>query len=277
MVEIEIDGRTILYTGDFNLVDTCLLKGSNLDPFERADVVIMEGTYAALDHPPREEVERTFVRDVLEVLDAGGNVLIPAFAVGRAQEILCVLAKYGVQYPIYIDGMARKVNSILLENMESLRDPNLFKRAVQTAIHVNGWVDRKRALRDPSIIVSPAAMLKGGAVVHYAKELLDHPKNGIFFVSYVMRDTPARNLLETGVLELEDVKKSIAARIEWYDFSSHCGRGELLRAVERMSSDTKLVLVHSEEKVGNRFIEYVSRNFDVQIYYPRDGQVLELA
>lgn len=276
MVEIEMGGQTILYTGDFNLVETCLLKGSSLDPFERADVVIMEGTYAAFDHPPREEVERAFVRDVLEVLDAGGNVLIPAFAVGRAQEILCVLAKHNVRYPIYIDGMARKVNSILLENVDSLKDPKLFKRAVQTTIHVNGWADRKKALRESSIIVSPAAMLKGGAVVHYAKELLEDPKNGIFFVSYVMRDTPARALLENGILQLEDVKKSVAARIEWYDFSSHCGRRELVRAVEKMSPDAKLVLVHSEEKVGFHFIDHVAQTFNVQTYYPKDGEVLEI-
>lgn len=276
MAEVEIEGQRVLYTGDFNLIDTCLLRGASLEPFKRADVVVMEGTYASYDHPERTEVERAFVNDLLEILSSDGNVLIPTFAVGRAQEILCVLAKYNVQYPIYIDGMARKVNMVLLENVESLRDPDLFRRAVQRAVHVNGWEDRRRALKKPSIIISPAAMLKGGAAVHYAKEILEDPRNGLFFVSYVIRDTPARRLLESGTLQLETMHKTVAARVEWYDFSSHCGRRELLRVVEALEEGAKLVLVHSNEKAGKEFTEYVERQYGVQVLYPTEGDVIEL-
>ncbi|MEM1690600.1 MAG: MBL fold metallo-hydrolase [Thermofilaceae archaeon] len=275
MVEIEAGGRKLLYTGDFNTVDTCLLKGASLRVFEDADIVVMEGTYAAFDHPNRDAVEKAFVRDLLEVLDSGGSVLIPTFAVGRAQEILCVLAKHKVRYPVYIDGMARRVNTVLLENLDQLRDPALFKSAVQKAIHVNGWEDRRRALEKTSVIISPAAMLKGGASVHYAKEMLEDPRSAVFFVSYIMRDTPARKLLEEGVLQLETFQKRIAARMEWYDFSSHCGKRELLSAVERMKPDASLVLVHSEEKIGLKFIDYVTRQLGVQTYFPNEGETLE--
>ena len=276
MVEAEIDGVRLLYTGDFNTIDTRLLRGASLEPFREADVVVMEATYAAFDHPPREAVEKAFVSDVLEVVEGGGTVLVPTFAVGRAQEILAILTKHGVRHPVYIDGMARRVNAILLENLDSLRDPDLFKAAVRRAIHVNGWEDRRRALREPSIIISPAAMLKGGAVVHYARELLENPRSAIFFVSYVMRDTPARTLLEEGVLELENLRKSVAARVEWYDFSSHCGRSELLKVIESLDPQARLVVVHSDEKVGAQFSEYVGKTFGIRTFYPADGEVIEL-
>jgi putative mRNA 3-end processing factor len=276
MVEIEMDGETILYTGDFNAVSTCLLTGADLEPFENADAVVMEGTYAAFDHPPREEVEQAFVRDALEVLESGGNVLVPAFAVGRAQEILCVLTKYGVKYPVYVDGMARKVNNVLLENLNALRDPEFIEKALTSAIHVDGRQDRRRALEHPSVIVSPAAMLKGGASVHYVKELIEDPRNAIFFVSYIIRETPARKLLETGVLELETLKKRAAARIEWYDFSSHCGRRELLKALERLDDKAKLVIVHSEEEVGKEFAEKVAKSFAFETYFPSEGETVTL-
>ncbi len=276
MVEIEVEGKTILYTGDFNTVNTCLLKGADLEPFERADAVVMEGTYALYDHPPRDEVEREFVNDVLEVLDAGGNVLVPAFAVGRAQEILCVLAKHGIKYPVYVDGMARRVNGILLENLGAVRDPDLVKRALASAIHVNGRRDRERALEQPSVIVSPAAMLKGGASIHYVKGLIEDRRSAIFFVSYVMRGTPARKLLETGILELETLKRRAAARVEWYDFSSHCGRRELLGALERLNAKAKLVIVHSEEEGGKRLAEEASKRYGIKVSFPGEGETLGL-
>jgi len=276
MVTVEVDNKTIFYTGDFNLVDTCLLKGAGVEPFSQADVVIMEGTYASYDHPPRAEVERLFVNDLLEVLDNGGKVLVPTFAVGRSQEILCVLEKYNVRYPVYIDGMSRRVNAILLDNLNCLRDPQLFQRALKGAIHVTGWEDRRRALEGPAVIISPAGMLKGGASVYYAKNLFDDPHNGIFFVSYVIPDTPARKLLETGVLQLEDLRRPVAARVEWYDFSSHCGRRELISVVERLDNDTKLVLVHSNEKVGKSFVSYVSQQYGIKALFPAEGETVEL-
>ncbi|MDW8003820.1 MAG: MBL fold metallo-hydrolase [Thermofilaceae archaeon] len=276
MLEIEIESMRVLYTGDFNTVDTCLLNGANIDPFKENDVVIMEGTYAAFNHPNRSEVEKAFINDLLEVLDSGGNVLVPTFAVGRAQEILCVIAKHGVKYPVYVDGMARRVNMILSENSEFLREPELFRNAVNKAIHVSGWRDRRRALESPSIIVSPAAMLKGGSSVHYAKEIVEDSRNAIFFVSYLMRETPARKLLETGSLQLETLQKKVNARVEWYDFSSHCGRLELMNVLEKLDSDTKIVFIHAEEEVGKEFSEYVARTYDIKVFYPSEGEILEL-
>ena len=195
MIDLEISGTKILYTGDFNTMSTCLLKGATTVPFKEADIVIMEATYAEFNHPPREKVEEALVEDIVEVLDSGGTVLIPSFAVGRSQEVMCLLAKYDLGYPIFIDGMARKVIDILNSNTDSLANPRLFKKACSMVRRVKNWRDRREALRRPSIIIAPAAMLKGGASVFYMKKLLDDPKNAVFFVSYLIPDTPARGLL----------------------------------------------------------------------------------
>ncbi|RLE68693.1 MAG: MBL fold metallo-hydrolase [Thermoprotei archaeon] len=277
MIELEIEGYSVLYTGDFNTVETCLLKKACLKPFEKADVVIMEATYAEYDHPERRRVEERFVEDLVEVLDSGGTVLIPAFAVGRSQEIMCVLAKYGIDYPVYVDGMARRVNTVLLEQASSLRDPKLFRRACSVARSINGWRDRRRAASEPSVIVSPAAMLKGGASVYYMKTLLDDPRNAIFFVSYLIRETPARKLLETGVFEHETLKKAVRARVEWYDFSSHCGRRELREVLRRLKRGAKLIIVHSEEEVGLKFTKWIREEVGLEVEFPREGEEVKFS
>ena len=275
MVDLETKTFRLLYTGDFNIVDTHLLSGADLEAFKNADIVVMEATYAGFDHPPREAVEREFVERVIEVLDSGGKVLIPAFAVARSQEILCMLVKHGIKYPIYVDGMARRVNTILLENAQSLRDPELYRKACKSARHVTGPKDRKKALQEPSVVISPAAMLKGGASVHYMKHVLEDPASGVFFVSYLMRETPARRILETGVFNHETVNKKVKARLEWFDFSSHCGRSELRKVIETLDSRAKLIIVHSDSQVGLRFAEWVRKNFELDVVYPQEGEVLD--
>lgn len=276
MVDLETDTCRLLYTGDFNIVDTHLLSGASIEPFKNADTVIMEATYAGFDHPPREAAEREFVERVIEVLDSGGKVLIPAFAVARSQEILCMLTKHGIKYPIYVDGMARRVNTILLENAHGLRDPDLYRKACKNAHHVTSPKDRKKALQIPSVIISPAAMLKGGASVQYMKHVLEDPNSGVFFVSYLMHETPARRILETGFFNHDTINKKVKARLEWFDFSSHCGRSELRKVVESLDSRTKLILVHSDSQIGQRFAEWVRENFDLDVVYPQEGEVLNI-
>jgi len=273
MVMLSLPEANVLYTGDFNSTQTCLLRGADIAAFREADVIIMEATYAQFDHPPRDKVEKNFVEDMVEVLDSGGRVLIPAFAVGRSQEVMCLIAKYNLDYPVFIDGMARKVIDILKSSPESLVNPQLFEKACSMVREVRNWRDRREAIKEPSIIISPAAMLKGGASLFYVKRILDNPEDAIFFVSYLMPQTPARRLLETGVFEHETLKKEVKARVEWYDLSSHCGRRELLNAVRQARPEARIVVVHSEEGAGASFVsELREQGFDV--VFPREGEEL---
>jgi putative mRNA 3-end processing factor len=86
-----------------------LLKGADYEVGE-LDLLITESTYATEDHPPRKEVEESFVEYAKEVVERGGTFFVPAFSVGRAQEIACVLYSYNFPYQISMDGMALKTN-----------------------------------------------------------------------------------------------------------------------------------------------------------------------
>ncbi|MEM3608882.1 MAG: MBL fold metallo-hydrolase, partial [Candidatus Bathyarchaeia archaeon] len=89
----EADGKRVLYTGDFNTINTRLLKGAKMD-YGNLDAVIIESTYADEDHTERLELEKRLVNETTDIVERGGTVLIPAFGVGRSQEIACVLAAH---------------------------------------------------------------------------------------------------------------------------------------------------------------------------------------
>lgn len=271
MFKLRAGGLTVLYTGDYSTTSTCLLKGVDPSVAKDVDVLITEATYAKFDHPPREKVEREFVDCVLEVLDGGGVVLVPAFSVGRAQEMMCVLHRAGIPHPVYVDGMARRVAEILLKYGEYLRDPRCYERAYKSARIVADWRSRKRSLKRPCVLVSPAGMLKGGASVFYMERILDDPRHGVFFVSYQIEETPGRMVLEDGVFPSKVGAKRVKARVEWFDFSSHSGISGLRRVAESTPGHAKIVIVHSGEEGGEefkRFCEEIGR----EAYFPENGE-----
>src|SRR5207247_9926961 len=90
----------ILYTGDFNRQPTRLVDGADPE-YKNLDAIVMEGTYAMEDHPVRDGLEKEFVQKVTEVVEGGGTVLVPAFGVGRSQELLSVLSAYHLEHPVF--------------------------------------------------------------------------------------------------------------------------------------------------------------------------------
>lgn len=248
IISVEDGSWSLVYTGDFNLENSCLLNGADLTPIRKADIVIMESTYAEYDHPPRERNEEIFISKLYEVLENGGTVLIPSFAVGRAQEILCVLAKHGFDFPVYLDGMAKTAGTIILEEKGLLRSPELFEEAMDMAVKVRNWNMRKRIVEENAVIVSPAGMLKGGPSVYYMEKIMEKKENAVFFVSYLIPETPGRKVIETGIFSSPTKKGVVNARIEWFDFSAHSGKSQLLETIESTKSSAKIVIVHGREE-----------------------------
>ncbi len=154
---VEANGKRLLYTSDYNTQDTRLLNRADTD-YGKLDALIIESTYADEDHPNRAELEREFVAHVTEIVESGGTALIPAFSVGRSQEIACILTAYHFEYPTTMDGMARKVNRIMMNHTPYLQNPELFMNAIHTAAWVDGWKDRRTAAKKPGAIISPAGM-----------------------------------------------------------------------------------------------------------------------
>ena len=102
-----------------------------------------------------------------EVLEEGGIALIPTFALGRSQEILLILLERGFEGDIYMDGMALTATDILMQHPGFLKDANKLEKAVERVNKIFQWRQRRKVIKDPSAIISPAGMLGGGSSVFY--------------------------------------------------------------------------------------------------------------
>jgi putative mRNA 3-end processing factor len=274
-VLIEGEGKRILFTGDFNTEDSKLLEGAKID-YGDLDAVITESTYANEDHTPRPELEQRFVDSCTEVVEKGGIVLLPAFGVGRAQEIATVLAGNHFKYPVILDGMAREASRVILNGKEFLRDPKLFADAMRSVEWIEGWQDRRRALRTPSVIVSPAGMLKGGPSQFYISKVGKKANNAVFLVSYQIPGTPGRELLEKGICTIDGKVRKIKAIVKHFDFSSHCGATQLKEVLRGIGGKPKIFAVHGEEANCERLANWSKSELGLEAVAPKTGDTFEV-
>ncbi len=275
-VLIDGDGKKILYTGDFNTEDSRLLKGAKMDYYKDLDAIIIESTYANEDHTPRPELEKSFVEAATDTVERGGTVLIPAFGVGRAQEIASVLVANHFEYPIVFDGMAREASRIILNNKEFLRDPKQFSNTMNTVEWVEGWRDRRRALKTPSVIVSPAGMLKGGPSQFYLSKVGKKANNAIFLVSYQIPGTPGRQLMEKGVTTIDGKVRKVKAHFQHFDFSSHCGATMLKESLKMLGGKPKVFVVHGAEGNCELLANWAKTELGLDAVAPKTGENFQI-
>ncbi|MDT7861438.1 MAG: MBL fold metallo-hydrolase [Saccharolobus sp.] len=274
IIKVITEKQIIAFTGDINLTETKLMKPADLNGLKDVNVLVMESTYGKFNHPSRREVEDEFYEKVLEVVEGGGTVLVPAFSLARSQEILSVLAERNFPYPVYYDGMSRELTEIMLGFREFLNRPDLLKKAYDEFHYVKGWEDRHRAWKDKGVIVASAGMLKGGPAVYYFKKLSENSKNAIFLVSYQAINTPGRKLLEMG--KFDEYSPLLKARLEIFDFSSHAGRRHLLDIVKASSNIEKVVLVHGSPDNEDSLADLIRREIGVDVITPENGQEISL-
>jgi putative mRNA 3-end processing factor len=241
------DGETrLLYTADFHTDDQRLVAGTSARP--AADVVVTESTYADRTHEDREQVERRFVESARTTVWEGGTVVVPAFAIGRTQEILLLCAAHDID--CYLDGMGVEVTRLLRGHPEFLRDPEALKRASANARTVTGRDGQRERIADTNtVIVTTAGMLSGGPALSYIPEIRSHPTNRILLTGYQVEGTPGRELVETGRLPLDNGVVPVSAQVEQYDFSAHADR-EGLRSFLDSYRDTPLLVVHGDDCAG---------------------------
>ncbi len=267
---IEADGKRLLYTGDYNTVKTRLLRAAEKD-YGELDAVITESTYADEEHPERSNLEKEFVERVVDVVEKGGTALVPAFSVGRSQEIACVLAAHHFEYPITVDGMSRKVNRILMNRLDFLQDSRLFMDAMHATTWVEDQRDRKIAAKKPGVIISPAGMLKGGPAASYVQRVAKHSSNGVFLVSYQIPGTPGRLLLEKGRCLINGKLRKAKAEVGHFDFSSHCGASELQETIRSLKGNPKVYVVHGAEGNCKRFAKWITTETEFDAVAPKAG------
>jgi putative mRNA 3-end processing factor len=272
---IEAEGKRLLYTGDFNIMNTRLLEGAKMN-YGDLDAVIIESTYANEDHTQRSELERRFVDECTEVVEKGGVVLVPAFGVGRSQELACVLAAHHFEHPVTIDGMAREVSRVMMNYSQFLRDEKTFSDAIHSTNWVEGWRDRRKATRMPGVIISPAGMLKGGPAVFYTSKVGKRSENAVFLVSYQIPGTPGKELLEKRICVIDGKMRKIKARVEHFDFSSHCGASELREALKRLGGKPKVFVVHGAEGNCELLAKWARSELGLEATAPKTGETFKV-
>ncbi|MGI0090995.1 MAG: MBL fold metallo-hydrolase [Nitrososphaerales archaeon] len=267
---LENDGRRLLYTGDVNLRDSQLLTGADTD-FGDLDAVITESTYAMVDHEPREKIENEFVSFANEVVERGGVLLVPAFSVGRAQEIACLLRSKNFKHTVAMDGMALKTNEILFRYQEFLRDAELFRKSMENLEVVSGWAHRKRVVKTPSVIISPAGMLMGGASVFYNQELSQDQRNAITIVAFQVPGSPGRTLLDRGLTLMAGKLIPVKAEVRRFDFSGHSGRTELFEMFSRIKGKPKVYTTHGDGESCEIFAKEITERYGFEASAPQIG------
>ena len=267
-VLVESENKRLFYTGDINLRGSRLLPPADLDIGE-VDMVITESTYSQENQMPRKDSERGLIEFANEVIDRKGTLFIPSFSVERSQEVASVLIDSGFKHRIIMDGMALKVNEILLKYPEYLKDPEIFKDVIDRVVAVNDHKERKRALKEPCVVISPAGMLVGGNAVYYLQELAFDDRNGIALVSYQGEGTPGRKLLDTGKVETRGKDLNVAAEVKKFQFSGHADRDSLFEMIKNLKGNPKILTVHGDDESCTRFAEEIHEKFGFDARAPR--------
>jgi putative mRNA 3-end processing factor len=241
------DGDTrLLYTGDFHTDDQRLVSGTTARP--AADVVVCESTYAETVHEDRATVEARFVEAVRTTRWEGGTVVVPAFAIGRTQELLLVCVAHDID--CYVDGMGQQVTDLVRRSPDFLRDAEALRRAKSNARFVDGRDgQRERIAAENTVIITTSGMLSGGPAMTYVPAVREHPKNLVALTGYQVDGTPGRALLDTGSAELDGRVMPVSAQVEVFDFSAHADRDGLLSFLDSYR-DARVVTNHGDDPGG---------------------------
>ena len=268
-VLVEAEGKRLFYTGDIKTNGSRMLREADLDMGE-IDLLITESTYSQTEQKPRTESEKELVAFANEVMDRKGTLFIPSFSVERSQEMACILRNANFKHRIVMDGMALKVNKIMMRHPEYLRSFETFSDAIKRAVTIREHNDRKNAIKDgdPCVVISPAGMLVGGNAVFYLQRLAFDKRNGIALVSYQGEGTPGKMLLETGKIATRGKETKVQAEVRQFEFSGHADRNELFDMMKRIKGSPKVLTVHGDADSCDTFAREIHERFGFEAHAP---------
>jgi uncharacterized protein len=298
-VHMNLSGaHNILYSGDYKYSRTQLLD-SAVSIYPRVETLITESTYGNTTDvmPDQQLVYRGFTESINKTLMEGGKVLIPVPAVGRAQEIMLVMAKEMkegrlIESPIYIEGMISEASAIHMSYAHYLGSE--VRKSVSQGINpfqseyftvISGYGKRDDILNDenPAIVMATSGMLEGGPSVEYFKELAPNPKNKIIFVSYQINGTLGRRVLDGVMSEVSMMDKSgkvkvirVRCQTQKIDgFSGHSDFNQILNFVSRIRP--KRVLVnHGEKSKSENVASAIYSRLKVRSTVPDNREIVRL-
>ena len=279
-----------LYTGDYKVKPTYLFDGAQI-PKLRTNVVLTESTYGDTVHPPREEVEKEFLKFVKNVIRRKGKLLIPVLGVGRAQEILYLLVKAIKsgkldEVPIYLDGVVWEITAIHTAYPEYLKEELRNKIVKGENPFITEFVYKASAKEredivnssKPAIILATSGMLVGGPSVQYFKLMAEDEKNAIAFVSYQGVNTLGRKVKE-GIKEVEVDGELIRVNMEvkaFEGFSGHADREEIREFLSRIPKLGRIIVNHGERTKVLSLASYLHKTLKLESNAPRNMDALAL-
>lgn len=266
-VLVESENKKLFYTGDIKTNGSRMLREMDTDIGE-IDLLITESTYAKTEQIPRKTSEQQLIEFANEVMDRKGILFIPSFSVERSQEMACILRSANFKHKIIMDGMALKVNEIMFKHPEYLRDPKIFSDAIKSSTAIYEHAERKRAMGEPCVVISPAGMLVGGNAVYYLQQLSFDSKNGIALVSYQGEGTPGKKLLETGKVSTRGSELNVQAEVKQFQFSGHADRKELFEMIKTIKGNPKVWAVHGDSESCQTFAQEIHEQFGLDAYAP---------
>ncbi len=291
------DGDRVLrltFTGDVGrYVDRLLPEPV---PFEQADVILCESTYGDRDHQPIEEAEEELLRHVTEVcVERRGKLIIPAFSIGKTQEILYTLNSLSnagrlPRLPVFVDSplaisatdIARHFSTLFREEVraELADDPDLFSFK---GVEFVRSPDRSKQLNDqqgPCIIIAASGMMEAGRVRHHLRNTLADPANAVLAVGFCAPGTLGAALLagDKEVRIFGDPVKVNAEILRMEFYSAHADRNELLRylSCQQPGKVKKLLLVHGVEHSLLALKGLVMEQGFEEVLIPRRGERFNL-
>ncbi len=290
-LSLEAPDGTLVVSGDISITSQRTVAGASLPPLRHPDLLILESTYGATRlHPNRQAEEVRLAEAVAGVIMRGGHCLIPAFALGRAQEIVLILkaAQYAGQipaFPIYLDGLVRRICSTYTLIPEAL-NPKLqrqLRRGQQpfsgpTIRMVSQPRDREKIVQgEPACIIASSGMLTGGPSAWFAARLAPREEAAILITGYQDEESPGRKLLaladgSSDTLEVDGQTVPVRCHIAKYALSAHADGTELTSFAAEIRP-ASVALVHGDDAARNTLAERLSRT---TVHRPVEGQILEV-
>ena len=280
---------SLAFTGDMGRPGRPILRDPA--PLPVADFLITEGTYGGKHHPGEAELESSLEAVVREAVDRGGRIVIPAFALGRTQEVVYALdqlfqAKRLPEIPIYVDSpLAADVQSIVR------RHPEIFDNETAAAIRAGGdplGLRRVTLVRDSAesmklndmkgtfITVSASGMCEGGRILHHLKHTIEDARNTVVIIGYQADGTLGRRLVE-GAPEVRifgEVHPVGAKVVVLNGFSAHADHDTLVAQAASCRAEKGIAIVHADLERAEALRAGLPHNERVRI--PHEGETWEL-
>ncbi len=272
---LEMDGKKIMYTGDFRASESSLFPGYDKD-LPEVDYLIIESTYGSSNHLPRKKIEQELISEIQTTLKKKGTVMLASFAIERTQEIINLLHDYKIKVPIYVDGMGVKATDIFLRYPEYFKNFKEFKKATSEVVFIKNSKIRKNVFNEtkPCIIVSTAGMLEGGPMLLYLKEFGDSNINKLIMTGYQVEGTNGHRLKTTGKLFIDGALYQPRCEVKHVSFSGHPDKYELMEFVN-LVNPKKVICIHGDTHAVNDFVADLKKE-GYEAVAPITGETVEL-